>query len=156
MQQCFCWIIPAHPSIRLWFMKTFVDVKNGIFEAPENIKEREAQSPVEGRKPILYLQINQKGDMRKLAIQMQKLLERKPNLKRFVPAKKLENLKIMSEFDAKDDDIAILEFDVDDDCDQFHEDEDDLDDVLSDFDSSDNPDFDESDESTSSAMDLTE
>jgi hypothetical protein len=64
----------------------------------------------------------------------------------------------MSEFDEKDDDIAI-EFDVDDDCDQFHEDDldEDLgDDVLSDFDSSDNPDFDENDESTSSAMDLTE
>jgi hypothetical protein len=139
-------------------MKTFVDVKNGIFDAPENIKEREVQSPVKGGKPILCLRINRKGDLRKLAIQMQDLLERKPNLKRFVPAKKLENLKIMSEFDEKDDDIAI-EFDVDDDCDQFHEDDldEDLDDdVLSDFDSSDNPDFDENDESTSSAMDLTE
>jgi hypothetical protein len=38
-------------------MNTFVDVKNGIFEATENIKEHEKQIPIEGGKPILHLRI---------------------------------------------------------------------------------------------------
>ena len=94
----FQWIIPAHPDIRHWFIQTFVDVKNGIVDAPECVNEREVASSVRGGKSILTLTIRRKGDLRKLAIQMIDLFERKPDLMKFVPAKKLKNLKIMSEF----------------------------------------------------------
>jgi hypothetical protein len=116
---CSEWIIPANDSIRRWWMQTFFDVKNGILDAPENACKHKVVSAVQGGKPILRLRINRKGDLRKLAIQMQDLFERKPDLVKFVPAKKLENLKIMSEFDVKDDN----DINCEDEWDQFHKDD---------------------------------